>query len=148
MDRQTTNESNRCKYKENYKRLKEQFINGINDKGMTNEIIEELTSTKNISEVPNEQVLLWDKWVEVQRLETVMLNSLKENRDLMPSAKISKAGQKGTIQDKTEVTHDNKVTTSDIMDLDTNPDSTQCSGCSKQNHFKNVCRSRIMDNQI
>ena len=32
-----------CKYKETNKRLKEQFINGINDQTMTGEIIRKLT---------------------------------------------------------------------------------------------------------
>ena len=50
--------STECKHKENDKLIKEQFINGINDEAMTNEIIKELTSIKNTSDVPNTQVLI------------------------------------------------------------------------------------------
>ena len=35
-----------CKYQEVDRQLKEQFIHGLNDKGMLEEIIKELTSTK------------------------------------------------------------------------------------------------------
>ena len=38
---------NECKYKENNRRVKEQFMNGINDGDMMTEIIGELTVIKS-----------------------------------------------------------------------------------------------------
>ena len=40
------------------RRLKEQFINGINDYMMT-EIVRELTAIKKINEIISKQVLAW-----------------------------------------------------------------------------------------
>ena len=48
---------------------------------MTTEIRKELTSIENTTEVTSEQALLWNKRVEVQRSEIMMLESLKENTD-------------------------------------------------------------------
>ena len=48
------------KYKEKYRRLMDQFFNGIND----GQKIEELTAIKNWNEVTNEQVLSWAKQIE------------------------------------------------------------------------------------
>ena len=53
-----------CKYRD--QRLNEQFINDINDKSMTADIIRELTDIKDMSEVTNEQVLSCAKRVERQ----------------------------------------------------------------------------------
>ena len=48
-------------YKEKDRRLKEQFINGINDEDMMTEIIRELTKIQKTNEVTSEQVLCWPK---------------------------------------------------------------------------------------
>ena len=58
---------NEHNYQKLDRRLKEQFINGINDKALTSEIIKELTTIENISEVTSEQVLVWPRRVEAQR---------------------------------------------------------------------------------
>ena len=50
-----------CNYKEIDHQLKEQFIHGLNDKTMLDDVIRELT-TKNISELmTSEDMLIWDK---------------------------------------------------------------------------------------
>ena len=55
-----------CNYKEIDCQLKEQFIHGLNDKTMLDEVIREIT-TKNINEqTTSEYVLIWAKRVEVQ----------------------------------------------------------------------------------
>ena len=56
-----------CSYKEHYRRLKEQFINGIDDEEIMQDIIKELTTQKNTQEIDSEQVLLWAYRVEAQR---------------------------------------------------------------------------------
>ena len=45
-----------CKYKENKRRLKEQFINCINDEVIKGEIVKELTSVKDTVEIKIELV--------------------------------------------------------------------------------------------
>ena len=51
--------SNECKYQGNERKLKEQFINNMNDKAMTSEIIKELAAMRDTSEVTNKKVLVW-----------------------------------------------------------------------------------------
>ena len=50
-------------YKEKDRRLKEQFINGINDDNIA-EIIGELIALKKTNEVTSKQVLAWARRVE------------------------------------------------------------------------------------
>ena len=58
-----------CNYQEVDRQLKEQFIHGLNDKCMLEEIIKELTATK------------WANRVEAQRAQAVVLNTLVESRE-------------------------------------------------------------------
>ena len=51
--------ANKYEYNERDGQLKEQFINGINDKEMMIEIIKELAAIKN--EIVSDQVLSWAK---------------------------------------------------------------------------------------
>ena len=53
--------ANECKYTERDRRLKEQFINGINDDEMVTEIIHELITVSKTGEITNEQVFAWSK---------------------------------------------------------------------------------------
>ena len=48
-----------CKYQEYDRRLKEKFINGLNSEAIIAEIIKELISLKDTSEVSSEHVLMW-----------------------------------------------------------------------------------------
>ena len=52
-------------YQERARRLKEQFINGIKDDDMMNEIVGDLAMIKRTNEVTIEQFLSWPKRVEV-----------------------------------------------------------------------------------
>ena len=60
---------NECNYKEKDGRLKEQFINGINDDDEITDIMRELTTIKKANESTSEQVLPWAGRVEVQRAQ-------------------------------------------------------------------------------
>ena len=55
-----------CGYREVDRQLKEQFIHGLNDKGMLDEIIKELTAKRKNDPTNSEDVLIWAKRVEVQ----------------------------------------------------------------------------------
>ena len=69
-----------CNYKEIDHQLKEQFIHGLNDKTMLDEVIRELT-TKNINEQnTSEDVLIWAKRVEVQRAQVAILSDITESQ--------------------------------------------------------------------
>ena len=58
-----------CGYKEVDRQLKEQFIHGLNDKIMFDEIIRELTSRTSNVQTTREDVLAWAKRVNVQRVQ-------------------------------------------------------------------------------
>ena len=69
------------KCKEIDRRLKEQFINGINDQTMTSEIRRELMVIKVMSDVTNEQILSWAWGIEAQGPQKAMPESLKGTKD-------------------------------------------------------------------
>ena len=69
--------------------LKEQFIHGLNDKYMLEEIIKELMATKNHDHITSGGMLAWAKRVEVQRAQAAVLNTLTESRQF-DKVKISK----------------------------------------------------------
>ena len=53
-----------CDYNKYYSRLTDQFIHGLDDEGMTSEILRELSALEDINDTTNEWVILW-----VQRVE-------------------------------------------------------------------------------
>ena len=67
-----------CSYQERERQLKEQFIQGLNDKLMLEEIIKELTVTSNDDHIISVGILAWVKRVEVQRAQAAVLNTLTE----------------------------------------------------------------------
>ena len=58
-----------CNYQEADRQLKKQFIHGLNDKYMLEEIIKELTATKNDDHITSGGILAWAKRGEVQRAQ-------------------------------------------------------------------------------
>ena len=65
-----------CNFKEIDHQLKELFIHGLNNKSMLDDVIRELT-TKNINQqMTSEDVLLWAKRVEVQRVQVAILSDI------------------------------------------------------------------------
>ena len=55
-----------CNYREVDKQLKEQFIHGLNNKCMLEEIIKELTITRDDNQITSDSVLAWAKRVEAE----------------------------------------------------------------------------------
>ena len=69
-----------CNYKEIECQLKEQFIHGLNDKNMLDEVIRELT-TKNINhQTTSEDMLIWAKRVDVQWVQAAILSDITESQ--------------------------------------------------------------------
>ena len=69
-----------CNYQKVDRKLKEQFIYGFNDKYMLEEIIKELTATKNNDHITSGGILAWAKRVEVQRAQAAVLITLTESK--------------------------------------------------------------------
>ena len=66
-------------YKEYDRLLREQFINGLDDKDMINAILREVSGL-NIEHAIREGVLFWFHRMEVQRSQKVVINSIIEAR--------------------------------------------------------------------
>ena len=78
-----------CNYKEIECQLKEQFIHSLNDKTMLDEVIRELT-TKNLNEqTTSEDVLIWAKRVEVQRVQAAILSDITKSQ-MFDKVKVAK----------------------------------------------------------
>ena len=69
-----------CNYQEVDRQLKEQFIHGLNDKHMLEEIIKELMVTNNDDHMTSGSVLALAKRVEAQIVQAAVLNMLTESR--------------------------------------------------------------------
>ena len=86
-----------CNYRELDRQLKEQFIHGLNDKGMLDEIIRELTATNNDEQVISEGVLIWMKRIEVQRAQAAVLNTITESHQFN-KVKVTKQTKEDNIR--------------------------------------------------
>ena len=82
-----------CNYQEIDKQPKEQFIHGLNDKHMLEEIIKKLTATSNNDHITSGGVLAWAKRVEVQRVQAAVLDMLTGSRQFN-KVKISKKAKR------------------------------------------------------
>ena len=68
-----------CNYKEIDHQCKEQFIHGLNDKMMLDEVIRELTTKGSNDQTTSEDVLIWAKRVEAQRMQAVILSDITDS---------------------------------------------------------------------
>ena len=69
-----------CEFKELDRKLKDHFIDGLNDDGMIMDTMWELTSMMDGSLVTSGQALAWAQRVEAQSSQTTMLDSFKRNQ--------------------------------------------------------------------
>ena len=69
-----------CGYREIDRQLKEQFIHGLNDKGVLDEIIKELTTKSKDKQTTGEGVLAWAKRVEAQWAQAAILSDIMETQ--------------------------------------------------------------------
>ena len=67
-----------CGYREINRQLKEQFILSLNNKGMLDDIIKELTTKSNDEQTTSEVVLAWAKRVEMQQAHAAILSDSME----------------------------------------------------------------------
>ena len=83
-----------CNYQEVDRQLKEQFIHGLNNKYILEEIIKELTATKTDDHIMSGGVLAWTKRVEAQRAQAAVLSILTESKQF-DKIRISKKAKDG-----------------------------------------------------
>ena len=69
-----------CNYKELDCQLKEQFIHGLNNKMMLDEVIRELTTKGSNDQTTSEDMLIWAKRVEAQRMQAVVLSDITDSQ--------------------------------------------------------------------
>ena len=68
-----------CNYRDLDRQLKEQFIHGLNDKLMLDEIIREIMAKNNDEQVSSEGMLTWAKRIEMQRAQAAILSNITES---------------------------------------------------------------------
>ena len=69
-----------CNYKEIDHQLKEQFIHGLNGKMMLDEVIREFTTKSSSDQTTSEDMLIWAKRVEAQRMQAAILSDITESQ--------------------------------------------------------------------
>ena len=88
-----------CNYKELDHQLKEQFIHDLNNTTMLDKEIRELTTKGSNDQTTSEDVLIWAKTVEAQRMQAVRLSDITDSQRFN-QAKVAKhqAGQRVTYR--------------------------------------------------
>ena len=95
-----------CNYRELDRQLKEQFIHGLNDKCMLDEIIREITTKNNDEQVTSKGILIWVRRIEAQRAQAAVLNNITESHQF-DKVKVTKKSKEDNI--KTHSSHDRSM---------------------------------------
>ena len=69
-----------CNYKELDCQLKEQFIHGLNNKVMLDEVIQELTTKGSNDQTTSGNVLIWAKRVQAQWMQAAILSDITDSQ--------------------------------------------------------------------
>ena len=67
-----------CNYKEVDRQLKEQFIHGLNDRAMLDEVVRDLMAKNSSKQKNKEDVLLWAWQIEAQRAQAAILSDINK----------------------------------------------------------------------
>ena len=70
------------KHQQYDRRVKEQFINGLDNEDIATKIIKELTGLRDTNEVTSEPVLSWTQRVEVKRAQKSVLENIRDAKML------------------------------------------------------------------
>ena len=133
-----------CNYKEHNRRLKEQYVYGISNEEMTQEIIKLLMAWKNTQEVDSKQVQMWAQRVEVESAEKSVRSHEKHERlDLMQKGRQTKiANRQQPKEQKWACRVENcKYPGTAHMQRQCQAFGKTCSMCGKQNYFRAVCQT-------
>ena len=97
-----------CNYREVDRQLKEQFIHGLNDKTMLDEVIRELTAKNNNEQTTSKDVLVWAKRIEAQWAQAAILSDItvtqKFNKVKMIQKNKSQAGHRNNMPSTSQMT--------------------------------------------
>ena len=80
MDRLQTKEAY-CDYNEYDRRLTEQFIHGLDNKGMISEMLRKVSVLEDIDDTTSEWILLLTQNIEAKRAQKEAFDNLKEAKD-------------------------------------------------------------------
>ena len=70
-----------CNYQEVDRQLNEQFIHGLNDKNMLEDIPKELMTVKSDKQTASDNVLAWVKRVEAQRAQATIMSTITKSKE-------------------------------------------------------------------
>ena len=133
-----------CNYKEIDQQLKEQFVHGLNDKTMLEEVIRELTARNNDEQTTSKGVLVWAKRIEAQWVQAAILNDITELHQFDKINMASKTkGRQVRLSPNATVNRWPCRYCSRIHAPQQCPAyGKTCTGCGKMGHYKKVCRSK------
>ena len=125
-----------CKYRGYDRLLTEQFIGGINNEGMTDEILREVATLEDVQKATSECILALVHRLEVQRTQRIMSTSIQEAKEFVAiQQNIQKCEYETTCGDKC------KCCLRGHMPWQCPGYGKKCEKCAKANHFKeNPCR--------
>ena len=133
-----------CNYKEIDQKLKEQFIHGLNDKTMLEEVIRELTARNNDEQTTSEGVLVWVKRIEVHWVQAAILNDITKlyQFDKINMASKTKGGQVrqslNAILNRQPYRYCSRI----HVPQQCPAYGKMCTGCRRTGQYKKVCRSK------
>ena len=133
-----------CNYQEVDRQFKEQFIHGLNDRHMLEEIIKELTVTNNDDHITNGGMLAWGKRVEKQRMQAAVLTFATESRQF-DKIKVSKKAKEDATRAPVDETSQWQLCKycGGLHQLRQCPAyGKMCVGCGKIGYVKKVCYSK------
>ena len=133
-----------CSYKEVDQQLKEQFIHGLNDKTMLDEVIRELTAKNSSGQTTSEDVLLWARRIKVQRAQAAILSNITEAQNFDKVKLVQKPKNRQEIETTHQTYHKQpcKYCGGSHAPRQCPAYGNSCAICGKMGHFKKVCRSR------
>ena len=131
-------------YREVDQQLKEQFIYGLNDKTMLDEVIRELTAKDKNEQTTSEDVLVWAKRIEAQWAQAAIQNDITESQKFNKVKMAQRPKTKWDIETTQPVFYKwpCKYCGGSHAPRQCPAYGKTCAGCRKMGHFKKVCRSR------
>ena len=133
-----------CNYQEIDRQLKEQFIHGLNDKHMLEEIIRELRVTSNDDHIMSGGVLAWEKRLEMQKAQAAVLDTLTELRQFNKVKITKKPKEDNTRAQGSDTSQQQQCRYCGGTHVPRQclAYGKICVGCGKSGNFKKVCCSR------
>ena len=130
-----------CGYREINRQCKEQFIHSLNNKGVLDEIIKELTTKSNNEQATSEGVLAWAKRVEVHSVQAVILSDITETCQF-DKVKLNLKPRHNLVRQMAGLTGQRRQCRycgGIHVPRQCPAYGKMCTGCRKTGHFRKVC---------